>query len=314
MKRRSAFESDSLELLLDTICNTFGGILFVAVLVAILIRFSSSAIRAQRVAPDETGKPTAADAADRLADLQSLQRAMAEHQATMDKLDADETSELYQRAVVLHRTVDQLTQQRATLVMQLATIERENTATKEQRDRTISDVSRAQREETELVQRLQRERKKHTRTARLPSLRATAKQEFPIVMRFGRVYFPYAPDANVVLGGLQLDGFDVLNDRDDRKGGYLVLNRNNNMIHVAPDPTAGIAVDGSEKAADAIAKTLIPLDKQMAYIAIGVWEDSFEEFAQLKDVVVERGFEYRLLPLREDDFIGTAPRGDAKVQ
>ena len=33
MSRRSAAKQDSLELLLDTICNTFGGVLFIAILV-----------------------------------------------------------------------------------------------------------------------------------------------------------------------------------------------------------------------------------------------------------------------------------------
>ena len=38
MSRRRAVKQDSLELLLDTICNTFGGVLFIAIMVVMLLQ------------------------------------------------------------------------------------------------------------------------------------------------------------------------------------------------------------------------------------------------------------------------------------
>ena len=38
MSRRRSRKQDSLELLLDTICNTFGGVLFIAILVVMLLQ------------------------------------------------------------------------------------------------------------------------------------------------------------------------------------------------------------------------------------------------------------------------------------
>ncbi len=46
-KRRSHSEVDSLDLMLDTVCDIFGGIIFVAMLVTILTTFTTSVIRAQ---------------------------------------------------------------------------------------------------------------------------------------------------------------------------------------------------------------------------------------------------------------------------
>ena len=45
MSRKSSASSDSLDLLLDTICNTFGGVLFIAMLVIILLNISAIRIR-----------------------------------------------------------------------------------------------------------------------------------------------------------------------------------------------------------------------------------------------------------------------------
>ena len=43
MSRRRTRKQDSLELLLDTICNTFGGVLFIAILVVMLLQQTGGA-------------------------------------------------------------------------------------------------------------------------------------------------------------------------------------------------------------------------------------------------------------------------------
>lgn len=40
MSKHGSPTSDSLELLLDTICNTFGGIVFIALLIVVMLRLS----------------------------------------------------------------------------------------------------------------------------------------------------------------------------------------------------------------------------------------------------------------------------------
>lgn len=52
-RRRRTTSADSLELLLDTICNTFGGVLFIAILVVILLRMTGES-------EEETPVPTVA--------------------------------------------------------------------------------------------------------------------------------------------------------------------------------------------------------------------------------------------------------------
>ena len=45
MSRRERANADSLELLLDTICNVFGGIIFIAIIVALLTASRAAGVR-----------------------------------------------------------------------------------------------------------------------------------------------------------------------------------------------------------------------------------------------------------------------------
>ncbi|HUP77658.1 MAG TPA: hypothetical protein VM260_03785, partial [Pirellula sp.] len=69
-QRRSKLQSSSLDLFLDTICNAFGGIMFLSILISVLLQFrgNNSAV--------EVDQPTISEAEsqqieDRLAKLQS---------------------------------------------------------------------------------------------------------------------------------------------------------------------------------------------------------------------------------------------------
>jgi uncharacterized protein YpmB len=83
--RRQAGESDSLELLLDTICNIFGGIIFIAMLVSILTSYTSSALKTQ-----VQEEQSALEQVTQSAQLQSLSQQV---QALRQGLDAAERFE-----------------------------------------------------------------------------------------------------------------------------------------------------------------------------------------------------------------------------
>ena len=74
MSRRGAPSGDSLDLLLDTICNTFGGILFIAMLVVILTNQMS-----REASPTE---PTVQNSRA----LRTMRGQLSESDATLTKL------------------------------------------------------------------------------------------------------------------------------------------------------------------------------------------------------------------------------------
>src|SRR5687768_3661347 len=80
MSRKSSASSDSLDLLLDTICNTFGGVLFIAMLVIILLNMSGEKAASVPATPDAQAQLAAAQAEMVRAqtELDQLRRAAAE--------------------------------------------------------------------------------------------------------------------------------------------------------------------------------------------------------------------------------------------
>ena len=54
--------------------------------------------------------------------------------------------------------------------------------------------------------------------------------------------------------------------------------------------------------------------KDSFYVCGAVWEDSFSEFPALKNSLVTRGIEYRLIPTAEGDMIQEGSTDGAFVQ
>src|SRR4051812_9561577 len=105
MKRGTTLEFDSLELLLDTICNTFGGILFLAVLVIILVQRTGQ--RLERHSVDVTGARAESALQNKLeqrqSTLQSLQRAYEEYRTTLAGFAPEHAAEQAQRVLYLRK-------------------------------------------------------------------------------------------------------------------------------------------------------------------------------------------------------------------
>ena len=77
---------------------------------------------------------------------------------------------------------------------------------------------------------------------------------------------------------------------------------------------SGTAVDPAGRNRAALAGKLSAFDPNKHYLAIFVWPDSFEHFGVIRDLMVDKRFEYRLVPFPADGkiYIGTA-EGDVIV-
>ena len=100
MRRRSTLATDSMDLLLDTITNTFGGILLLALLLVLLIR-------------QTTNQETTTQAADS-ADIQRLQSRIDELTATRSSL---------QQSLAAQQITSQLTPDAASQQLQAFLVE-----------------------------------------------------------------------------------------------------------------------------------------------------------------------------------------------
>lgn len=286
MSRRSAAKQDSLELLLDTICNTFGGVLFIAILVVMLLQQTGQGVSAP---PPPTISPER---------LQEMSQRLTELTAELTRLDANRESQVAIVDSFASEEIRNLIQRRSELVTQIASLQVKASELLAQNAKRASRVEEERAENAKVKQdlegallekqqtqtALENDRKNRTTEARLPVLRPPgARQEIGLVLRYGRLYLWHRYDQFHNKQGLNTDDFVVIGEEG---GGILTT----------PKPTGGILLDGTESSKEAIRRLLTQFDSRTCYLVPIVRPDSYSAFSQFRDVALELGFNYRLMP------------------
>jgi len=210
MPSSRAPDNDSLGLLLDTICNSFGAVVFLALLIAIMVTQTPNSHKAE------------------------LNRRRAEVRLQLSRAER-ELAELEEQSRDQREFLDGIQQQATELVKQV----RELTAEKN-RLTTVSDEVDAMRAELQSAMRrrlktrvaLDAELKKRTATAPVSRVRPTSKMEVALMLRYDRMYVwhRYSPRGDRL--GLNVDEFVVLGETQA-------------YVETAPRPDAGTPVRGS---------------------------------------------------------------------
>lgn len=98
MSRRSAAKQDSLELLLDTICNTFGGVLFIAILMVLLLQQTGQGVTPPPITvPPEKLHELSQRTTELTAELTRLKANRESQKAIVDSFAPEEVRDLIQR-------------------------------------------------------------------------------------------------------------------------------------------------------------------------------------------------------------------------
>ena len=99
MSRRRAAKQDSLELLLDTICNTFGGVLFIAILVVMLLQQTGKGVSPPPpvTVPPEKLHDLSQQITELTAELIRLKANRESQVSIVDSFSTEEVRELIQR-------------------------------------------------------------------------------------------------------------------------------------------------------------------------------------------------------------------------
>lgn len=323
MARKSDLNDSSLELLLDTICNTFGGVLFLAMLVSLLLTQTRKRSELEAKAADAVPAVSAADLvrldvrADdmerELAQLQAVVQDVREmggqmaHPGYREKLDAMQeavhnASELAARRVRLLRDIADAQAAAARAARKTAATEREKADVERQLVAAQQRLEAAIRDRDQLVQSAIQLREQSAQTAtvsttgRAPRERETDKSEFGVMLKYGRMYLmhKYGPTGREV------------NTQDFVVTPGLLNNS------AEPKPNAGLDLKGKSLDTTALRRYLASHPARDWYPCLVVHPDSFEEFLVLKAGLVSLGYEYRLMPTNKGVLDGGGDGG--KVQ
>lgn len=306
MSRRHSSKQDSLELLLDTICNTFGGVLFIAILVVMLLQQTGDGTDNQSSAAPPVTELDMQSLMGRLEAANSELATMRENRSSQEAVvasfaPADVRELISQRrdAAVrqddLQAEVDRLHSETAKIVLQIDAME--------ERDLQVrSSLAEAVDRKAKMQETLEKDRQSRVQEVRMPVLRSEeGKREIGLVLRFGRLYVWHRYGADGERLGLNTDDFVVVSD-------------DGNSLVTRPIPTRGTPLDDSPSSREAVRGVLRRFDPRRCYLTPIVRPDSYGVFKHLRDEAISLGFEYRLMPQESDSPVADRGGVGGKVQ
>ncbi|MCA9139518.1 MAG: hypothetical protein KDB00_22245 [Planctomycetales bacterium] len=276
-KRSENDDQDSLELLLDTVSNVFGGVMFLTLLAALLIisRGTAPTEPVIEAVPDATVDSTALVDAK----IRQVQAAIKAQQRTRQQLDQDGTLKAQTDRL---RSLDQtLSLARRHASRTESSKAKELKALQDQlakESENESQIDQIKREVSERMKRVNAIRSDTERTVEFRPLNLSMTDEAVIILRYGRWYM------------LENGPGEGINRND-----FFVLKKSGVMTRVTPKPHCGTEVNRQT-----LGELTSQLNRKYAtgqfHVLIAVWDDSFYEFNAVKDAVKAAGYNYRTLP------------------
>lgn len=281
-------------MLLDTMCNTFGGIILIAILVALI-----SGGRLQLAAPTGTVELSnlRAEAQEELARLQRVtielqERITAEGLAKKVEL-ARQNEEAQAQVVVLQkrlafaqRALKQLEdmnpdERKAALAAELEQVDEHLDAVNGVEVQLSSDLVGRRRVLTELEEQTHAVLETSVLCLRYPRERPTGKLQFYVLVKHRRLYPTFLPD-----GERNLQTIDWTEDGDDS----------------IARPRTGLGIDPLSDPAQTD-RLFSQLDAGSRYVAFVVFADSFVAFSAAQQYCLRRGLEYGWLPTLKQEAV-----------
>ncbi|RMG01803.1 MAG: hypothetical protein D6741_04700 [Planctomycetota bacterium] len=285
---RRADAGDSFDLMLDTICNTFGGIVLITILLAVLTRNSVESKEQQLL--EQQQAVVLQEQRDRLLEKQEmLQEDMARLQDAAEGLPAEirerweAYSELLEREQVLQTEIASRTDEIDQLRTEIAQMIAESEAVEQELEEKKKAVADAREKAEDAVGATQS-------AVVLPGERDNAGEirgMIGVIIRYDRLYV-WHRYVNGRRAGLNTDDFIVLND------GWL-------QTTVTPRPDRGIPI--TQENAGRILQRLVQCCGRPRGIIldVGLWSDSFDVWPTFRQIVVPAGYHYRLLLIKDGE-------------
>ena len=301
---------DSLEMLLDTMCNTFGGIILIALLIALLARDAKVARHQPGDAVETSGLlQLQVEQAE-----QDLVRAQARAEELRREMESPARRELLAQMEArdqARRTAEALLEQvrggprppsMESVISRIADLsektrlaERELVEMRNLGASLTGRVDQLRRGVQEQSNRLAQAAARRTQRLRLPRERETTKSHLYLIARHGTIYPVHF----------------FRNGSPERNTGSLRwIEEGPQNTRIEPLPGSGIR---PEPTSPAFALYLKDVPTDQVYLVFQVYPDSFSAFNQAKETAVARGFEYTWEPRLESVPLrigaGARPRG-----
>lgn len=297
MRKSSKNGSDSLEMFLDTICNTFGGILFILLFIVVQLQM------AQKSVSEAVSNPISAIEFDTLKarweskryDLEKLRRQIEQFEDLTKNLTDEEAREKFKQWQNLLKANQELLDQIAAKTQQVSENDAEAARISALNQRLLKEIEELQTQIAKADADAPDTTDQTPEKLTCPQLKKTYKTEIGLVLIFNRLYIWHNYSSSGRRLGLNTDDFTVLEKSDGR-------------AQVFPNPWRGIdlTADGADEQIGALVK---PFSPDSEIIALITAIDSFEQYHTVRDGLKKRGFDIEPIVLSLDTFSAIADRG-----
>ncbi|MGB7328868.1 MAG: hypothetical protein WBD31_28575 [Rubripirellula sp.] len=298
MRRKRLADESSFDLFLDTICNTFGGIVFVAILLAVLIQ-----TRARVAAPDQLDRALSPRQVREL--IQKLDELTAQHDSLVQVVsrlpqrqsqeDDRELNDLRKELKSLNTNCDGAISALAAGSRELAEQMSANAELDRDNRQIPSDLSQAKADLASAKEKVSDLLAKKQTVLTLPRERSTDADEILTLLDYSNFFVAKMPSSS----SRQFNSDQVIATR--LLGGGVQINSR---------PGKGWDIDD-----DRVDALLHDAKRNGNFLTIAVWPNSYEQFADLKAKLIRTGVAYRLWPrAAEEELVISFTASDARVQ
>lgn len=274
-------DEDGIELMLDTIANLFGGILLIAMLIAIMAGQQTHAISERGGREDVYSVIRAEDAISvarqriRSADLEharSLARAASASTDTETRLILEQ---LLQSEIESRESNRKQLEQRKQV---LDTLRKQANAREGITTTLEQELNQLKLTLNDRAKQLQEAKEMRSPPLVLPRGGTTRTRVLPVVFRYGRLSVP----------------FGVRGERIESNAHYVDVSGGG--IEYRPTPQAGISPEMGLDSTQQWQRLLREHPSSAWHFEITVYPDSYEAFMKARPTIVAAGYEYRILP------------------
>ena len=286
MSRRREEQASSLDLLLGPMCNTFGGILFIAILLVILSHSAGPASENEKQRGDRARREL--QVTEQNAEIMRLQqetmnlsRILQQHPSTTTNTSPSIVPLLGLQSMQASNTAIQTDVEIQRNI--LSQMRREMEQLKKSSENLFATKTDLEHQIAQLDKQFVTATNREVRTLRLPRLHDVQKHTVFMALKNGRLY----PVSDISKANEWRRGYDT---------SYVIVESGPQHETVSLRPALGQRIEtGAEK--DGIFQQMLTnLDFKMEYISFMVYPDSYAEFNYVKNVVIKAGFEYMWTP------------------
>lgn len=282
--------TESFDLFLDTICNTFGGIVFLAILLAVMVQ-SRSVVKSidqndRHATPEQVREATSRLAAAR-ATLEQLETTLAGMPSTKSGVDDSQFIALTSEKETLDQQLSELLKSETQAAQTLAA-RVEKTAEQRQANEAVPlALDEARRASSEASADFKQLVDNKQQTLRLPKVQRASQASVLVLVQADTMYLAKVP-------ALFGQGFnDAQVDASSQPGGG---------IQVLPKIGTGWDLATSTGQAESLT-TIRNAAGQGHSITVAIWADSFKRFGQIRDTLAAEGVMYDLWPQSDGEVL-----------